>query len=185
MDWAQTPHDPLPVFLKFGQVDTEFVYNFRRIEHGLYRYDPADCAEFLRDTAERYFSFLDRLAAVIGPDRMRVCSIFPPCLSDATCHDGYVNGHIAQLESDRQVAELSAALRRLEIPDLQERTRLHASFNREIESRCWCRQWTYVDDFTGILGGRDSIREEWRRNDHHLPFAATDDAVFAAIRRAI
>ncbi len=186
---AKQPAASRPVFLKFGQVDAEFVWNFQRIRaaetvFSLQRFD-----RFAQETTHNYLSFVASLAERIGKSRLRVCAIFPPALGDATWAEGYVNGHVGQLEGDRSKEALEAGIRTLEIPDLRTRTILHLIFNSYLRAGCLQAGVAFVDDFHPFLG-KDGVLDpafvpHSKGRDHHLDHGAVHGPLVRVIREAM
>lgn len=170
---SQADRSPVRYLFKFGQVDAEFVSVFRRIQLGQTRFTMTDFERFARDSVTRYEAFLGRLLEIFPhPDRIKVCGIFPPALADATWRTGYVNAHIAFLETGQQVESLAQAVRDLEIPDLLTRTHMHALYNGLLQVACARLGLTFINDFTPLLSGAGVVERTWTGgnvgNDHHL-----------------
>lgn len=166
----------VPCFFKFGQVDAEFVWIFRRAQRDETRWSMAEFEAFAGNAVSRYMEFLERLSMAHAlVEQVRVLSIFPPTLSDASWHKGYVNARIGRLESDMAEDVLSARVRRLSIPTQRERTRLHALWNALVMTECARRGLLYVDDFQMLLDQRGLVRSAFVAGhdgaDHHLAVA--------------
>jgi hypothetical protein len=163
----------LPCFFKFGQVDAEFVWIFRRAQRDETSWSMAEFETFAGRAVTRYMEFLERLSVahdLVG--QVRVLSIFPPTLSDASWHKGYVNARIGRLESDLAGDVLSAKVRQLTIPTQWQRTRLHALWNASVMAECARRGLLYVDDFQMLLDHRGLVDGAFTTGhdgaDHHL-----------------
>jgi hypothetical protein len=177
-----------PVLLKFGQVDAEFVWILRRIRDGIRDFSVDQFRDFAVQSTGRYFAFIDALKVHLAPPLIRVCSLFPPTLSDEAWAQGYVNAHIGFLEGDRELAELAAATRDLEVPDLAMRTQLHALYNAELERLCRERSVAYVDCFTPFLGGDGLVEPSMFSHggtDHHLGHQETSSLTGDIIARSL
>jgi len=177
--------DEMPFFLQFGQVDIEFVYHFRRAMDGQRALDLDDYRAFCDATLERYIAFVTELFV----PRKRLCvflvAVFPPALSDAAWHGSYVNDDIAQRESIPP-AELSAAIRELDIADLRQRTAMHAYYNAGLRTACRRHGFRFVDGFTPFLGADGLVDPRYvipeaNGAEHHLDSRATYDALAAMI----
>jgi len=167
----------LPVLLQFGQVDTEFVHPFRRLDRGVTRFDREECQDFCRRSVDSYIGFVqDAFAKSL--DQLDVVSIFPPALSDVQWAAGYVNAHIASLESALDVGTLRLAIRALEIPDIRGRTDIHREYNQLLQKACQRAGLRFVDAFTPLLGGDGLLDPSFvpvgRGADHHLEFWPTE-----------
>jgi hypothetical protein len=175
-----------PIFLKFGQVDAEFVYTFQRIRDNKTAYSEEDFAEFSESSLGGYGRFLSDLMQEVIPRRIRVCSIFPPALSDASWADGYVNGHIAELEGITDLDALKASLQKLEMPTRFQRSAAHSLYNKGLRAMCDRIGLTFVDDFTPMLGGDGLLFpkfiERSRGTDHHLEWGPTGAVIPDIIR---
>jgi hypothetical protein len=171
-----------PVLLKFGQVDLEFVYDYRRIRDGRAGFDMAHAVDFAHDSARRYLDFAAALAAETRA-RLVVTAALPPALSDAALRQGYLNAHIAELHGELDQDALRRQLQGLEMPDWKTRTALAAAYNQALAAGCAAAGLTYYDDFTPLLGPDGVIDPDlivWHGGtDHHLCAAAP------AARRAI
>jgi hypothetical protein len=166
---------------KFGQVDVEFVFNFKRIESRVAPFDADRFEEFCRRSAQSYVGFL---GDHFHRRDVAVASIFPPALSDETWRAGYTNAHIAALEGDRSAEEIAAGVRLLEIPTLPERTRHHALYNAVLRELALRARLDFIDDFSPFIGADGLVDRaftpETKGTNHHLERAPT-----AAIMRRI
>lgn len=167
----------LPCFFKFGQVDAEFVWVFKRAQQQETGWSIAGFEAFAGSAVTRYVDFLEQLSTAHDlVDRVRVFSIFPPTLSDASWREGYINARIGRLESDLARDVLSEKVRQLSIPTQRERTRLHAVWNALVMQECAHRGLLYVDDFQMLLDHRGLVDSAYTAghdgSDHHLAVAA-------------
>ncbi len=183
---SQADRSVVRYLFKFGQVDAEFVSVFRRIQHGQARFAMADFERFARESVTRYEIFLGRVLEIFPhPDRIKVCGIFPPALADATWRTGYVNAHIAFLETGQQVESLAEAVRDLEIPDLLTRTHMHALYNGLLQVACARLGLAFINDFTPLLSGAGVVERAWtggnQGNDHHLAPEALSPIIGALV----
>jgi hypothetical protein len=144
--------DEVPFLLQFGQVDLEFVYHYRRVRDARQPLDLDDYRAFCDRTLTRYIQFVSGLFA--APDRRRVflLSVFPPALSDAAWHDGYVNADIAHREMTASVEELRSGIRGIEVANLRQRTAVHAYYNDILRAACDEYGFGYIDGMTSFLG---------------------------------
>jgi hypothetical protein len=182
----KAPFD-LPVLMKFGQVDAEFGWIFDRIRRGQITFDPSDFQGFAAASVRHYMVFLEQFAALIDPALLRICTIFPPSLSDEAWEEGYVNANIGHLEGDRELDDLRGAVRKLDIPDLATRTGMHAVYNDLLRTACKDAGLVVVDDFhpfvdtdTGFLDL--SYIAISKGGDHHMDYASTDDAIMQVLK---
>jgi hypothetical protein len=167
---------PMPTLFKFGQVDLEFVFTFKRLESSENAFDEAAFDAFADETVERYVAFLaEGVPAVLRP-LARVAGVFPPALSDAAWRQGYVNAHIAALHGPADPAALDR-LAGLEIPPLAVRTRLHARFNARLFEAAGAAGFSVLDGFEALLGPDGTLAPRFlgraRGANHHLGYAAS------------
>jgi hypothetical protein len=190
LNWARQARldddeDSPAIFVKFGQVDVEFVWTFRRIRQGTTVFSMDDFDGFATESVASYGKFLDDLMRLVPARRLRICSIFPPTLSEAAWSEGYVNAHIGFLEGDRDVAALSEAVRGLEIPSQPIRTELHRNYNSRLQAMCRERGLAFVDDFNPLLDGGVTIAprfvEGHAGDTHHIHRGGRADAVLASL----
>jgi hypothetical protein len=171
--------------LKFGQVDLEFVYDYRRVRDGRRAFDLADAEAFARDSARRYLRFLRELQDET-PIRLIVTAALPPALNDAALREGYMNAHIVQLYATLPADALREELQKLDMPDWRTRTGLAAVFNAELAAGCEAAGLVFYDDFNQLLGPDGLIAPDllvWHGGtDHHI--CATSPAARAATARA-
>jgi len=162
------PRDARLIF-KFGQVDVEFVFAFRRIETGHHRFDPEAFDQFCRRSVFSYVNFLNDH---FKHHNVAVTSIFPPTLSDEAWREGYVNAHIAAAEGDHPLEAIRAGVKQLEIPTVVERTRHHARYNEILRHRVAASGFAFIDDFSPFLGADGVVDPRFipttRGRDHHL-----------------
>jgi hypothetical protein len=179
----------LPVFFKFGQVDVEFAYIFERVRSGQRAFSFADFEAFADSSVNGYLSFLSQVARHVRPELIRVCSIFPPTLSDACWSDGYVNAHIGFLEGEDDPDALRRRVMNLEIPNLRRRTDMHSFFNGELRKACARAGHLFVDDFSPLLGPNGTVDSSFMRThdgtDHHLSVNAPDPVLTSLIDRYV
>jgi len=181
---ALQPHD-MPVILKFGQVDVEFVHAFKRIESGRSAFDEAHYAAFVDETADRYAAALDGLVPEDMRRRTVIGSLFPPALSDEAWLGGYTNAMVTDQHGAQTVHDLPRAIRTLEIPSLDVRTAMHARFNARLQIAARAMGMGYLDCFTPLIAkdGRLARRYRGRRDggDHHLAFRAARRPLIAGL----
>ena len=165
-----TPGAEAAIF-KFGQVDLEFVSDYRRVRDAAHAFDLADAQAFARDSARRYVAFLRETQAGTSI-RLVVTAALPPSLNDEALRDGYMNAHIVQLHAELSPEDLRAELQRLEMPDWKTRTGLAATFNAELAAGCAEAGLIFYDDFTPLVGPEGVIHPDlilWHGGiDHHL-----------------
>ncbi len=160
----------IPAFFKFGQVDVEYVHPFNRSERGEIRFDPEEFRAFCELSIDRYISAVSDIIPAHLRTLVTICSISPPVLRDEDWPEGYVRSNFGdRISAERVAFELERA-RKLEVPDIYERTRLHAQFSARLEVRARDAGFGFIDDakpflradgrkvdeiYTRISGGRD------------------------------
>lgn len=173
--------DDLPILLKFGQVDVEFVHTFKRLAAGESAFDEAGFDAFVDETVARYVGFLVSAIPTAQRRRVRVMSLFPPTLSDPSWRAGYLNGHIVDLHGPADGEDLSKALSRLEIPNLARRTGLHARANLRLREAAEAEGFVVIDDMSPLLGPDGVVDPGFlgpaAGRDHHLDFYASRPAL--------
>jgi hypothetical protein len=178
----QSASHRIPIFFQFGQVDVEFVYNFRRVRSRSYSFEYSSFRSFVTESVENYVGFLASLFARSERASAFILSLFPPSLSDDKWAEGYVNAQIAALEAPElfasDLASLSKEVRKLEIPNLQARSDMHALYNTCLQEACSHYGFNYVDGFTPFLSPNRTILDDIfipikKGSDHHLEYAAT------------
>jgi hypothetical protein len=168
---------PLPVVFKFGQVDVEFVFTFKRLESGETAFDRGAFDAFAAETVERYVDFLtDATPPALRP-WARVAGTFPPALSDNAWRQGYVDAHIAALHGPADQAALMDQLARLELPSLAERTSLHKAFNTRLIETAAKAGFGAMFGFNALLGPDGTLAPRFlgraAGRNHHLGYAAS------------
>src|SRR5882762_9317889 len=109
----------LPVFLKFGGIDAEFLWMRTRIRRGIYRFSVAEFTDFAYESVACYGRFLDALANLMDRRLLRICAAYPAVLDDANWAAGFLS---IQRASDQD--HLASKLKKTEIPDRSMRTHL-------------------------------------------------------------
>lgn len=177
--------EDLPILVKFGQVDVEFVHTFKRLAAGAEAFDEAAFSLFVTETVSRYVDFLTAAVPAADRARVRVMSLFPPTLSDAAWRSGYVNAHLADLHGPGSADGLGEALARLEIPDLERRTRLHAGVGELLRQAVEAEGFRFGDDLAPLLGPEGvvdpALLGSAAGGDHHIDFHASRAAMLDRI----
>ena len=168
---------PMPVVFMFGQVDAEFVFNFKRLEADAERFDEAGFEGFATETVARYVAFLAETTPASLRPLARVAGIFPPALSDRAWRQGYVNAHIADLHGPADAAGLAQRLKGLDIPPLATRTRLHARFNALLFEAAQAEGFGVLDGWNRLIGPGGTLDPRYLGNgrgaNHHMGYAAS------------
>ena len=166
----------LPILMKFGQVDIEFVQVFKRLAAEQAGFDLTVFDAFADETIQLYVAFLAQVVPPTQRSRVRVMSLFPPALSDDAWRAGYLNAHMVAVHGPADAADLAVRLGRVEIPDLAQRTALHAAVNARLRAAVAAEGFAWGDDFTPYLGAGGVLDTRWlgkaAGRDHHLDFHA-------------
>jgi len=163
----------LPFLLQFGQVDLEFVYHYRRVRDGKRTLDMDDYMAFCDAIVAQYIRFVAELFIAEERKNVFLVSVFPPALSDAAWHAGYLNADIAHREATASVEDLRSGIREIEIASLPQRTAIHGHYNDMLRAACQQHGFGYVDGMSpflladGIVDPRYVIPET-AGADHHL-----------------
>lgn len=182
----------VPVFLKFGQGDIEFVCPLRRMSEQRMAFSLTEFEEFADECLDRYFEFIDKILFFVGPDLLRVCSIFPPTLSTAEGVENYGSKAIDHVATafNWDAASREAfqdGMRQLEMPDLSVRTNMHAIFNAKLQLRCARRNIRYVDDFSPLIDWTGTVASEFIRDHNglndHLRYGDVDRVIRPLLKR--
>jgi hypothetical protein len=173
----------VPIFLKFGGIDAEFLWMMRRIRNDTRQFSIVEFDEFARESTARYGEFLDALAGIVGAGVLRVCSTFPSVLADAYWTDAFLDAHRGNPADDRRLAD---RLQNIEIPPFKTRTQLRGLYNYYLRDVCRTKGLTFVDDFSPFIeasGGTDPCCYLGNGGrEYHLDYRAIDDALVGIIR---
>ena len=182
--------EEVPFLLQFGQVDIEFVYHFRRARDGRRALDLEDYRTFCGAALEQYIGFVTGLFPPGRRHRVFLISVFPPALSDAAWHQGYINADIVQREAFGSPESVAAGIRDLEIANLAQRTQIHAGYNSLLWDACQRHGFRFIDAFTAFLGPegvvhRRYVSPEAGGAEHHLNSRMTYDIVAERVWQCI
>jgi hypothetical protein len=180
----------MPFLLQFGQVDIEFVHHFRRVRDGLRELNLDDYRAFCQAAFDRYIVFVTALFPAGRRHHVHLVSVFPPALSDAAWHQGYVNADIAMRENAGPIDALTAGIHALEIASLAERTQIHADYNALLRTACQSHGFQFVDGFTPFLGAEGVVDQRYvvpeaQGAEHHLDSRQTYRVVIDLVWRCI
>ena len=189
LQWAQTRRHQgpaTPVFLKFGGIDTEFLWIADRVRRGEFEYSVDAFNGFARQSIHRYGEFLQSLTAWIDPALLRICSVFPSILADGGWIEGYVAAHDASPVERQQIA---ASLLRLEIPDLVTRCALRASFNAHLRAMCDAQGLMFIDDFSPFVDANGVTDPRFLGahggREHHMDYTLSEAAIVGILRTSL
>ncbi len=140
-----------PCIFKFGQVDLEYVYPYIRSLTNDTKFDSSRFKEFCLQTIYVYVDFLENLIPIDMRDKVYVCSVCPPALSDEHWVEGYIRGQALGTMSESQQSDLLEMISKIEIPNIQERTILHEEFNRALQLASEDAGFRFLHDFYHFL----------------------------------
>jgi hypothetical protein len=115
----------------------------RRLRNAVDRCSIEEFDAFARASVAQYGRFLDMLSTVTDSTLLRICSVFPAGLADASWAAGYIKAHKGSPESDCRLAD---ALRRLKIPDFATRAKLRAFYNTCLHRLCDEKNLVFIDE---------------------------------------
>jgi hypothetical protein len=189
LQWARAMGDAehsfnLPVFLKFGGIDAEFLWMRTRIRRGIYRFSVAEFTDFAYESVACYGRFLDALVNLMDRRPLRICAAYPAVLDDANWAAGFLS---VQRASDQ--GHLAGELKKTEIPDHSMRTHLRRLYNEYLMDMCEAKSLAFVDDFSPFIdqdGNTDELYyAEHHGRDFHMGYDATEERMVEIIHVSI
>ncbi|MBV9014691.1 MAG: hypothetical protein JO058_03450 [Alphaproteobacteria bacterium] len=187
--WARTtvrqrPKLDAPIFLKFGGIDAQFLWVRRRIRNRVYQFSTDDFDALADESVKQYARFLDALADIVDPKLLRVCSVFPPAITDADWEGHFLEAHRDTPEHDRYLA---AELRKMELPDLGAWTELRARYNRKLRGICDKAGLVFVDVLSPFLDSKGVVDKRYlgAAGDFHINYDATEEPLVELIWRHV
>ena len=156
-NWNNIVNGKKIVAFKFGQVDCEFLYHLRNVQVKI------DFDAYIINVVKSYMNFIQSL----NDDGKIICvmSIFPPCFSD-----DYFKTFLKFLADERKWDIDEKLIDNYGIPTLEERTALHARFNKVLEVEAKKHNFVYIDCFSNLLH-KNAINKSFvshEMNDCHL-----------------
>jgi len=138
-------------FIKFGQVDLEYVYPFKRIATQKNDFEYCDFLSFCETSVSKYFEFLKKVFPEDIRDLITICSVCPPVLADEEWPEGYVMGNFGgRISIERAREEINRASQ-IKNPDISQRTWLHREFSCRLEKEACLGGFDYLDDAVPFL----------------------------------
>jgi hypothetical protein len=148
----------IPVGLKFGQVDVEFVDTYRRARSQQTLPSQAAFEKLCIEVSQAYLSWVSQCEL---KDKF-VLGINPPCLTDKYIHEAYViqaqvylNASVADEAEEAKQSEIISRINFLKFPSQPERTDNSRSFNSFLKNKSQEFGVKYFDNFD-IFIGRDN-----------------------------
>ena len=144
------------IMLKFGQVDTEFVYYIKLSDKNIL-FD-----EFAIDSINKYFRFiLDNLDI----RNVIILSIYPPALNDIHVKKGITGLHFM---NDNFKKNLIDKLNVINIPTIKERVKFHKIYNNLLKKKCDELNIPFIDLESILLNNNEEPLYLNGHPDHHI-----------------
>lgn len=161
-------------FFKFGQVDLEYLFNFRWAQEGGRQFNEDKFIAYGDESIHRYIGYLSGLIPADVRKHIHVCSVSLPALADHACKKTYLEGIFAFTpQSQDEIAKLRPAFDNLEIPDIKTRSRLHLEFNQRLQNKAERAGFSFsndailfLDDNTGMA--KDIFTRKSAGQDVHI-----------------
>ena len=112
------------VMLKFGQVDTEFVYYIKMTKQ------PISFNQFAIDSVNKYFRFIKNNLNI---KNLIIISIFPPFLNDKHIQKGITGLHFMNPKFKKNLID---KLNLLDIPKIDKRVSFNKIYNILLKTKC-------------------------------------------------
>ena len=145
------------IMLKFGQVDTEFVYYIKMSNNNIISYD-----EFAIDSINKYFKFI---LNNLDLKNIIILSIYPPFLNDIHVKKGITGLHFME---DIFKQELLKKLNLINIPKINERVKLNKIYNNLLKEKCNELNIPFIDLETVLLNNNDESLYINSNVNHHI-----------------
>ena len=154
----------VPVCLKFGQVDIEFVHTFRRAQ----RMEETPSTQKFEDFCDQVITAYVIWVAQFKLRDIHILGVNPPCIKDAYVHEAYniqartyVNGGVADAANGTQLDDILAGFDTLKFPNQRERTKNSKLFNTKLKSECNEHAINYVCNFDDFIGTDGCIEPKY------------------------
>lgn len=182
-DLATLENGSVPVLFKFGQVDVEFVFSFKRMKNRELSFNMDAAHSYIESVVDEYVEFLrDAVSADLVP-QVFVSGVFAPTLHDEAVQRGYFNPHVASLE-DIEEGEYLALCSEMEHPPLTERLRMHQYFNEILKKKIKQNGLNFIDDGHFLLDSDGSVLPQFVNrfvDDHHIYVRQAEPVFLPAI----
>ncbi len=181
MRWAASARGlDVPVFLKFGGIDAEFLWIRARLRAGATDFPQDAYRDYAAEAVRRYGQFIDALGGTIGFGRLMVCAVFPTVLTD----DAWAGAF-----GEAFGPEMAALAAGVAVPNMRARTLMRAAFNTALRAMCAARGLRFVDDFTPLLDEAGVLDVRFRQGTgaaaRHVDHAASASVMSAVIWGAL
>lgn len=143
------------VMLKFGQVDTEFVYYIKLTDKEI------SFEEFAISSIDKYFKFILNHLEV---KHLIILSIYPPFLNDVYVKRGITNLHFMDHHFKQNLIN---KLNLINIPTIHERVKFNKLYNQLLKKKCDELNIPFIDLESFLLQNEES---HYLNNDqdHHI-----------------
>ena len=143
------------VMLKFGQVDTEFVYYIKLTDKEI------SFEEFAISSIDKYFKFILNHLEV---KHVIVLSIYPPFLNDVYVKRGITNLHFMDHNFKQNLIN---KLNLINIPTIHERVKFNKLYNQLLKKKCHELNIPFIDLESFLLQNEESLYLN-NDQDHHI-----------------
>lgn len=151
--------NPSVVVFKFGQVDIDLGYYYRRIVKNI----DLNFNDFIEDLSKQYISQVSYYAKKY---KCLVCGINLPSIFKKPYATTVVGNAITESIDDAEMKSVCIERLSVEIPSIHERTRMSLAFNGLISSECAKRKICYID-FNDYFLDKNSmlLKHEFSQNN--------------------
>lgn len=149
-------NDNVKIMLKFGQVDTEFVYYIKMTSN----YISFD--EFAIDSVNKYFTFILNNLDI---KHVIILSIYPPFLNDNHVKKGITNLHFM---NDAFRNNMIDKLNSINIPTINERVNFNKIYNNLLKKKCDELNIPFIDLETVLLKNNEESLYLNSYQNHHI-----------------
>jgi hypothetical protein len=143
------------VMLKFGQVDTEFVYYIKLTDKEI------SFEDFAISSIDKYFTFILNHLEL---KHLIVLSIYPPFLNDVYVKMGITNLHFMDHNFKQNLIN---KLNLINIPTIHERVKFNKIYNLLLKKKCDELNIPFIDLEIFLLQNEDSLYLN-SDQDHHI-----------------
>ena len=155
------------IFLKFGQVDIDLGYYYKRVVKNL----NINFDDYIIELIQNYEDFLNTIIDRIDKKKVVIWGINPPTLIKQEDCLKYTERIIFENINDVSEREHYIEKLRNDILSLRERTEISKKFNKELEIFCNRKNILFVDTFKKFLNSDGVINSAFidkNINDHHI-----------------
>lgn len=148
-------------FFKFGQVDLEYLFNFKWSQEGYKQFNEEKFIAYSNETIYHYIEFLSSLVPSSLREKTFVCSVSLPALADHVCKQTYLQGIFAfNQHKEDDIEKLRPTFDNMEIPTIQTRSRLHLEFNQRLQAKAEQAGFPFANDATLFMDEKTNMLKE-------------------------